>query len=152
MQTKYVEIIDKARAKSDSLLNSMHALQDAEGYLTEAAVQALAETFDIPVSKVYDTASFYSMLRFTRPAETEIQICRGSSCHVAGARDVIAAFEYILDIHMDDTTADGKYGLYYSECIGRCGNSPSILVNGQLFTEMTPEKVYQLINKGGRKL
>ena len=147
METRYQEIISASLDKSDSILNAMHAIQDVEGYLTKDAIRALSERFGISVTEVYGTASFYSMLRFSPPAATRVEICKGASCHVAGAKEVIDALETTLKIQMGKTSEDGQYSLDFIECIGQCDASPSILVNGELHTGMSPEKVELLFTE-----
>lgn len=131
------------------LLNAMHAVQDKEGYLSQEALASLAQEFGVTKATIYDTASFYSMLRFSPQAKVNISICRGAPCHVAGADAVIEALEATLDIKVGGSTPDGKYSLRYTECLGQCQSSPTLLVNGELHTDMTPEKVKAMLTKGG---
>lgn len=147
MREKYVELISEY--KHESLLNALHALQEADGYVTAEAIEVLAEEFCSTPAGIYDSASFYSMIRFAPANTVTIQICQSAPCHVAGAAEVIQALETALGIRMGEATADGRYKLEYTECLGQCQASPSLLINGGLHTGMNAEKVRELIGKGG---
>lgn len=144
----YEKIIAGAKEKG-GILDAMLAIQSKEGYLTEDAIYALAAAFDMFPSQVYETASFYSMVRLTPvQGRTVISICRGAPCHVAGAPAVIKALEDELGITMGNATEDGKYVLQYMECQGQCQGSPALVVNGSIHTGVTPESALEFV-KGG---
>jgi len=129
-----------------SILDAMLALQEEEGYLTEEAVHALAEAYGMFPAQVYETGSFYGMLRFKKPeGQVDIRICRGAPCHVSGAPAVIDAVEKELGITIGQVTEDGRFYFGYMECQGQCQAAPSLLVDGQLYTDMTPQKAVELI-------
>jgi NADH-quinone oxidoreductase subunit E len=131
------------------ILDAMLALQEKDGYLTGEAVEALATAFKMFPAEVYDTATFYSMLRFEPQSITEILICRGAPCHVAGSVEVISAIEKEIGIKIGEKTADGKYVFDYTECLGQCQAAPAVLINGKLYTNVTPEGIPVLLGKGG---
>ena len=130
------------------LLNAMHAAQARFGYLTDEAVAELAAAFGLTRAEVVSIATFYSMLQMTAPPPVCIQICKSAPCHVAGAREVIAALEGELGITMGETTADGRYRLEYVECQGQCQDAPTILLNGRLCSGVTPGRVSALLREG----
>lgn len=149
MNAEYKEIITRTM-EYGGILDVMLALQEKDGYLTPEAVEALAKAFNMFPSEVYDTASFYSMIKLTHPeGKTEILICRGAPCHVAGSTEVISAIEKALGIEIGGTTPDGKYSFEFTECIGQCQSSPSVLINGKLYTDMTDTKITDILKKGG---
>jgi len=148
VNTKYEVTINKA-IESGGLLDAMHALQELDGFLTPEAVEALAEVFQVSAAEIYDSASFYSMIRRTAPSKIIIEICRGAACHVAGSAELIQAIENALCIKIGESTKDGKYCFDYTECQGQCQAAPAILVNEKIFTHMTPEKFVEILENGG---
>jgi len=149
MENNYQAIITTAQ-ETGGLLDAMLACQNQDGYLTEAAINALADAFGMFPASVYETASFYTMLRLSPPAgKIDIRICRGAPCHVAGASAVIAAIEQALDVKIGHATPDGTYFFGYTECLGQCQHSPALLINGKLHTELTPTSAVELIRKEG---
>lgn len=139
------EAVQAVKDASGSVLEALLAAQAAEGILTDEALEAAADAYSTTAAKLYETASFYSMFRFAPVGKTVIAICRNAPCHVAGAGETIAAFEEALDISMGETTPDGAFTLQYSECIGQCQASPSVMVNGAVYTGVTADKVPGLL-------
>ena len=74
----YENVIQKALADG-GLLDALLALQNAEGYVSEDGLKALAKHAKVSPAELYDAASFYSMLRFAPPAKKEILVCRGTA-------------------------------------------------------------------------
>lgn len=141
----YSKIIQTVKETSDSLLDAMLAVQEIDGYLTENAMQELAEAYHVHLTQIYESASFYRMIRFAPKGKNIVQICHNAPCHVAGAAKTIEAFEKALGIAMGETTADNMYTLEYSECIGQCHASPSVVINGNIYTGITSDKVPELL-------
>lgn len=143
MNLKYVDII---RAnKEDGFLDTLHALQVEYDYVTSEAIEVLADEFGATPAKIYESASFYSMIRFAPQKTVTIQICRSAPCHVAGAGEVIKAMENELGIRMGETTSDGKIKLEFVECLGQCQESACLLINGILHTQIDAPKALELI-------
>lgn len=143
----YEELIREVRV-SGGLLDAALACQNAEGFLSDAAIEALAASFQSSVAEIYDSVSFYSMIRFNTKGKVRIEICRGAPCHVAGSEAVIAEIEKVIGVTIGETSEDGKYSFDWIECQGQCQSAPTILVNDKIYTDMTPEKVRKLLEGG----
>lgn len=136
--TSYENVIQKALADG-GLLDALLALQKAEGYVSEAALRALAEHAKVSPVELYDAASFYSMLRFAPPARTEIRVCRGTACHSAGRAAVVAALEAQTGLKMGESNE--RCSLGWVECLGQCQSAPNLLINGELFPSVDAERI-----------
>lgn len=146
MASSYQTVIKKA-FQDGGLLDALLALQKRDGYITEEALKALAEHEGKSPTELYDTASFYSMLRFTPPAKKEIRVCRGTACHSAENAALVAALEHITGLKMGESNAE--YSLDYVECLGQCQEAPNMLINGKLYKQVKLEKIPELL--GGDK-
>ena len=144
--SSYETIIQKALAEG-GLLDALLALQKRDGYVSEAGLTALAAYLGKSAAELYDTASFYSMLRFTPPAKTEIRVCRGTACHSAENAAVTAALEAETGLKMGESNE--TYGLDWVECLGQCQAAPNLLINGKLYTGVDPARIPELL--GGDK-
>lgn len=142
------EII-KNSAENGGMLDVLLALQKIEGYLTKDAIEAVASYYGVFPNQVFETASFYGML-YTKPktADISIEICNGAPCHVKGADKIISAIEKELGITIGGTTADGRYSFAFTECQGHCGEAPTVVINGKIYTDVTVEKIHQLLTGG----
>ena len=97
----YENVIQKALADG-GLLDALLALQNAEGYVSEDGLKALAKHAKVSPAELYDAASFYSMLRFAPPAKKEIRVCRGTACHSADNAALVAALEAATGLKMGE--------------------------------------------------
>ena len=155
----YENVIQKALADG-GLMDALLALQKRDGYVSEAGLTALAAYLGKSAAELYDTASFYSMLRFTPPAKTEIRVCRGTACHSGGNGALIKALEEAVGIKMGESSNEAEtglkmgesnetYGLDWVECLGQCQAAPNLLINGKLYTGVDPARIPELL--GGDK-
>ena len=138
----YESIIQNALADG-GLLDALLALQNAEGYVSEDALKALAVHAKVSPAELYDTASFYSMLRFAPPARTEILVCRGTACHSADKAAVVAALEAETGLKMGEKNE--VYSLGWLECLGQCQSAPNLLINGKLFQNVDAASIPTLL-------
>ena len=142
----YENVIQKALADG-GLLDALLALQNAEGYVSEDGLKALAKHAKVSPAELYDAASFYSMLRFAPPAKKEILVCRGTACHSGGNAELIAALEAATGLKIGESNEE--YRLDWVECLGQCQAAPNLLINGKLYTEVDLKKIPELL--GGEK-
>lgn len=138
----YESIIQKALADG-GLLDALLALQNAEGYVSEDALNALAEHAKVSPAELYDAASFYSMLRFAPPAKKQILVCRGTACHSGGNGALIEALEAATGLKIGQSSE--TYSLDWVECLGQCQAAPNLLVNGKLYTKVDLKKIPELL-------
>ena len=142
----YEQIITDAMTDG-GLLDALLALQRAEGYVSEDGLSALAKRAGVSDAALYDAASFYSMLRFTKPAQTEIRVCRGTACHSGGNAALVAALEKATGVKLGESNE--QYSLGWVECLGQCQAAPSMLINGALHTNVDLKKIPELL--GGER-
>ena len=138
MADHYQSIIEEA-LRDGGLLDALLALQNAEGYVSEDALRALAAHAKVSPAELYDAASFYSMLRFAPPARTEIRICRGTACHSADNAALVAALESATGLKMGESNE--AYSLDFVECLGQCQAAPNLLINGKLFQNVDADSI-----------
>src|ERR1019366_1778396 len=100
-----------AGAGPEHLIPLLQEIQERQGYLSEAAVEALGRAIGISENEIYGVASFYTQFRFQPPAEHTIHVCQGTACHVRGSHQIMFDFEERLNIKPGEMTADHKFGL-----------------------------------------
>ncbi len=145
VQERILKIVSKYEAKEDYLLQILHDVQADNNSLSEAELLQVARTMDIPLSRVYGVATFYSMYSVRPRGKYVIRICESAPCHITGAQAVIRAFEQALGIRMGETTKDRKFTLEYTSCLGVCGVAPAVMINDQVYGNLTPSKVQEVL-------
>lgn len=138
---KISAIIANYKEVPGGLIEAFHAIQKEYSYIPEEALKEAAKAFNLPLSKVYGVATFYSYLSVKTRGQNIIRVCASAPCHIKGAAEVVAAVEKELGIKLGETTADGKFALEATECVGACQMTPVLTINGKPFGDLTPEKV-----------
>ena len=129
-----------------SLMAILQHVVQKERYLSEEAMTAIAKELDISTADVYGTASFYTFLDTKPRGKNIIRVCKTITCHMKGKDEIIATLEEILSVKLGETTSDGRFSLLEANCLGWCHKGPVMLINDEVYPEITPEKVSGIIN------
>ncbi len=139
-------IIDPA--KQSMMLAALYIAQEPKGYLTKDTVQQVARRLGISAGEVYSTASFYSLFRMEPVGRHVIQVCDGLSCYLNnGAERVVDYLSEKLGIHPGETTRDGRFTLETVQCLASCGTSPAMRVNDQLYENLSPASIDDILER-----
>lgn len=138
-------LVERHQADPEALVEILRELNQQSGYLTREAIVAVAEALHLPVSRVFSVASFYSMISLEPVGQHVIRFCEDAPCHVVGGRQVWQALEAALGIQFGETTPDGKWTLLPTSCIGLCAVGPVMMVDNDVYGNLTPEKVPEIL-------
>jgi NADH:ubiquinone oxidoreductase subunit E len=131
--------------------NIITILQDIEknfGYIPEDAVNWFSKKLDIPASRFFGTATFYSQFHLKPRGKNVITVCRGTACHVKGSERLINRLLMELDLTAhEETTSDLKFTVERVNCIGACGIAPVTLINHEVHGKTTLDKLLKEIKK-----
>ena len=139
------ELSDKHGRSRDNLMPILQSIVERHSYLTDEAMVEVAKELDISAAEVYGTASFYTFLDTQVRGKYVIRICRTITCAIKGKHEVVQALEDMLKIKVGETTADRQFSLLETNCIGWCHKAPAMLINEMPYTELTPERVVEII-------
>ncbi|MEB3162402.1 MAG: bidirectional hydrogenase complex protein HoxE [Prochlorothrix sp.] len=116
--------------RADSLIEVLHAAQEAFGFLELDVLQYVARGLKLPLSRVYGVATFYHLFSLKPNGKHSCVICLGTACYVKGADKIIAALEEELGVKLGETTPDGEISLLSARCLGACGIAPANVYDG----------------------
>ncbi len=133
--------------KRESLMPILQAVIRSERFLSEEAMVAIAKEMDISTADVFGTASFYTFMDTVPKGKNIIRICKTITCHMKGKDAVIAALEDLLKIKLGENTSDGKFSLLQANCLGWCHKGPVMLINDEVYPEVTPEEAVEVIQE-----
>ncbi len=139
------ELSDKHGRMRESLMPILQGIVLKHNYLTDEAMVEVAKELDISAAEVYGTASFYTFLDTQVKGKYIIRVCKTITCSMKGKSDIIHTIEEMLKIKVGETTTDRQFSLIETNCIGWCHKAPAILINELPYTELTPEKVSEII-------
>jgi NADH-quinone oxidoreductase E subunit len=112
------------------------AQRQSGGWLPRAAMDYVAEMLGMPRIRVYEVATFYTMLNLRPVGRYLLQACTTTPCWLRGSDAVVAACEKKLGIGMGGTTEDGMFTLVEVECVGACVNAPILQVNDDFYEDL----------------
>lgn len=131
----------------ENLLPILQEIMDREHFISEDAMVEVARELNLSAAQVYGTATFYSFLS-TRPlGKYIIRVCKTITCMVHGKNQIIKELEETLKIKLGETTSDKLFTLLETNCLGQCHQGPAMLVNDTPYTQLTPEKVRDIIHR-----
>ena len=127
------------------VLPALRRIQEDQGHIADADIDALVEWLRIPRIQVEEVLSFYSMLRRTPIGYWHLQVCHNVSCSMCGAERLLDHLRERLGIAPGETTADGRFTLSTVECLGSCGTAPVVRVNDAYHESQTIESLDALL-------
>lgn len=136
------ELID---LESFNLIGLLQDVQDRFGFLPQAALEEISKRTGISLSRIYGVVSFYSQF-YTEPhGRHTVRCCRGTACHVNGAKRIIDALEAELGISDGQTTPDQVFFLESVACLGTCFLAPVMMIDDQYFGKLTSGRVGEIL-------
>jgi NADH-quinone oxidoreductase subunit E len=127
------------------LLGMMKEAQEKSGYISEEAMAHMAETLQLPIGDVYGAATFYSFLSTKPLGRHVIRICKSVPCLLQNGETLIETIGKELGIAPGETTPDGRFSFELTNCIGACDQAPAMLVDGEVYGDLTPEKIREIL-------
>lgn len=131
------EIIARYPRTRSALIPLLQVAQEQDGWVTEDAMEHIAELLSLTPAEVLGTCSFYEMFKREPVGRYVVNICDGISCMLLGSRELIAHAEEKLGIKPGATTDDGMFTLNEVECIAACDGAPCLAVNYRYSTDVS---------------
>ncbi|MBK1702356.1 bidirectional hydrogenase complex protein HoxE [Thiococcus pfennigii] len=130
-----------------ALIEALHAVQDAFGYLDETSLRFVAESLDLPPSKVYGVATFYHLFTLKPKGRHACVVCTGTACYIKGAGGLIEGVEQGFGVVPGETTPDDRLSVLTARCVGACGLAPAVVLDGAVLGKQTPDALVAELNR-----
>ncbi|MDM8000326.1 MAG: NAD(P)H-dependent oxidoreductase subunit E [Dehalococcoidia bacterium] len=141
------KVVESHHRDKDQLIQVLLDLQGRLGWLPQEALTEVGRQLRVPVTRIYQVASYYKAFSFAPKGRHTIKVCLGTACHVRGAARVLEKMETDLGIKRTETTPDLKYTLETVNCVGCCALGPMVMVDGQYHGQISSDKVSPLLEK-----
>jgi len=145
IQVLIKDLADQHGRTRASLLPIIQGVVEKENYLSERSMVEIAREIDLPAADVYGTASFYSFLETKPTGKYIIRVCKTITCAMKGKNQILFAIQDMLKIKLGETTPDKQFTLLQTNCLGWCHKAPAMLINDEVYTELTPEKAREIL-------
>lgn len=130
-----------------ALIETLHSVQEAFGYLDDDALTFVAHRLSVPLSKAYGVATFYHFFSLKPPADHNCVVCLGTACYIKGSDHMVEKLSEAYGIEEGEITPDGTFALLGAHCVGACGLAPVAVVDGEMVGGLTPENVVEVVQE-----
>ncbi|HVC32546.1 MAG TPA: NAD(P)H-dependent oxidoreductase subunit E [Chloroflexota bacterium] len=128
-----------------AVMLALHELMERFGYISEPGLVLVADLLHLTAPQVFAVATYYHEFRLEKPAETVFMLCRGPACRIQGMVGLRKTMERHLGISVGDRTADDKFAIESSGCLGICPHAPAMLIDNALVGRVSDQYLEQLI-------
>ncbi len=146
-----LRIVADMKGRPGPLLEVLHGIQAALGYVPSGAVPLVADGLNLSRAEVHGVVTFYHYFRHTAPGKHTVSLCRAEACQSMGADALAEHAKRRLGVDFHETTPDGQFSLDPVYCLGNCACSPAAMIDGRLIGRVTPERFDRLISERERK-
>jgi len=132
-------------ARPDALIEILHAVQAACGYVPSDVIAPIAEALNISRAEVHGVVTFYHDFRDAPAGRCVVKLCRAEACQAVGGDALATDVEGRFGAKTGATSADGRVTLEPAYCLGNCALGPAVMVDGRLYGRMTPLRLAALV-------
>ncbi len=133
------ELVSLYPRKRSAMLPLLHLAQEQDGYLTEPAIEEIAELTGTSAADVRGTAAFYDMIHLEPVGKYVVGICTNIACLLNGAQEMLEHATTTLGCPVGGTSSDGLFTLEETECLADCNLAPCVQVNHRYVRTTTPD-------------
>ena len=145
---KVWEIVDQNGRNAARLIPILQAVQAEYRYLPEEILAYIATSLGISPARVFGVATFYSLFTLKPKGKYLVRVCDGTACHVKRSMDVHEVLCRKLNLRDGrDTTPDMLFTVETVNCLGACGLAPAMVVNDEVYGQLTPERAERSLMK-----
>lgn len=152
MKEKVTEIIQKYNTDKGFLVPILQDVQKEFNYLPREALNAVSTILDLPLSRIYELATFYKAFSLTPRGRHQLSLCVGTACHVRGASLLQESIERGLNIKAGETSDDLEFTFETVNCLGACALGPILVVDEEYQGQVTLSKTNKILKTLGKKV
>ncbi len=142
------KFIDGLRGKphfESYLIAVLHKAQGIFGFLSRETMDFVSAEMNIPTAHIWGVATFYHFFNLEKQGKYNVAICMGTACYVKGAAEILKALKKELKVEVGGTTEDNLFTLSEARCVGACGLAPVIMIDDEIYGDLTPDSTVELI-------
>lgn len=147
LRSKAEKILKNYPERQAALLPILHLFQESAGYIADGVDETVAQFLSLPLIKVQEVLSFYSLYAKCPQGKHHFQICHTLTCSLLGGEDLGDKFSEKLGVKPGEVTADGKFSYEMVECLGACEIAPMLRVDKQYIGPVDERKLDQIVEQ-----
>lgn len=126
-------------------VEALRIVQRHRGWVSDQAVQEIAEFLEMTPDDVDSVATFYNLVYRKPVGRHVILVCNSVTCWVMGTEGIQTYLAERLGIRLGETTEDGRFTLLPVVCLGACDRAPAMMIDTELYGDLTPEKIDEIL-------
>jgi NADH:ubiquinone oxidoreductase subunit E len=126
-------INDNFGGNREAMIMIMQAIQHHYRFLPEPALRYLSKSIGVPLTKIYEVATFYSSFSLIPKGKHILQVCTGTACHLRGSRRMVEHMSEKMCVVPGRTTEDMKLTLEVVNCVGACAVAPVVVIDEKYY-------------------
>lgn len=142
-----LDAIKESKVNGEGTMSVLQRAQDIYGYLPFEVQKIVAEQLGVSMSEVYGIATFYTQFALSPKSKYQIGMCMGTACYVKGGGEILDELKKQLGIEVDESTADDKFSLEATRCLGACGLAPVMTINGDVYGKLVKKDIADILKK-----
>ena len=146
-KAQLMEVIAKHKGQQGATIPVLHEAQDIYGYLPIEVQEMISEGLGVPLAEIYGIVTFYTQFSLNPKGRYQIGVCLGTACYVKGSGDILEKIKSILEIDVGECSADGKFSLDATRCVGACGLAPVVTINDDVYGRLTVDEIAAILQK-----
>lgn len=141
------DFLEKISRDPGNLIKALQAVQGLYGFVSDDAVRAVSDYFNVPAAEVEGVLTFYAQFKRVKPGRFKIAVCDGTACHIKGAPQIQQWISAELGIGPGETDKDGLFSLEVVACLGCCSLAPVMSINGRVYGKLDRKGVTRILKE-----
>ena len=141
------KIMEPYKQEKDNLIPILNEVQEKYGYIPKVAQMEISKYLEIPMAEIYGVITFYARFTLEPKGKYNISVCLGTACFVKGSQSILDRLKERLNLEEGKTSADGKYSIDTTRCVGACGIAPVFTVNDEVYGHATVKKLDEVLDE-----
>ncbi|MEN6317973.1 MAG: NADH-quinone oxidoreductase subunit NuoE [Syntrophaceae bacterium] len=139
------DIIKKYGGDKTAMIAILQDVQEENRYLPKEALSSISKQMDVPLTRIYEIATFYNAFSLKPRGKNLVEVCAGTACHVQGAARLMDRMERDLAIKCGETTKDKMFSLEEVRCLGCCSLAPVVRISGNIHPNLTQDEIPKIL-------
>ncbi|NTW16238.1 MAG: NAD(P)H-dependent oxidoreductase subunit E [Syntrophaceae bacterium] len=139
------DIIKKYGGDKTAMIAILQDVQEEFRYLPKAALSSISKQMEVPLTRIYEIATFYNAFSLKQRGKNLVELCAGTACHVQGAARLMDRLERDLAIKCGETTKDKMFSLEEVRCLGCCSLAPVVRISGDIHPNLTQDEIPKIL-------
>jgi len=144
VSTTVSRVIRNYQRDKDMLIQILLDLQSMFGWLSREVLTEVSEQLEIPITQVYQIASYYKAFSLMPRGRHIIKVCMGTACQVRGSPQLLNIISAMLNMKPHETSEDMRFTLETVNCLGCCAMGPVVVVDETYYTKPSSSDLRKL--------